>query len=354
MWVRSLQVRNLRSIAQAGLELEPGLNVFFGKNAQGKTSVLEAVGLVARGRSFRTERLAQLVRHGADGMSASVTTAGREPGSELEVRVDQAGRELRLFGRTVAPREYHGRLEAVVYSTERLAVVHGSPRQRRQYFDRGAAALWPAYRQLLSEYERVLQQRNAALASQQAGLEAWDQRFLDTAARLRVRRAAYLQRLQAALDQSFRPAGERYTVSVSPAPQDVETAHAALVEQGRALQGAERRRGRTLFGPHRDPLELSVDGLPAEVWASAGQARSLLLALSEAALAVYEQERGTAAVALLDDLDSELDEGRADEICRRLSAHGQLLVTTAHASWARSQSSGGRVFEVEAGRIRPL
>ena len=353
MWVRSLQVRNLRCIAQAELSLEPGLNLFFGRNAQGKTSILEALGLVARGRSFRTERLEQLVRRGSAAMSASALAAGQEPELQLEVRVDQSRRQLRMFGREVPVRDYHGRLEALVYSTERLSVVHGTPRDRRQYFDRAAAALWPAYRQQLGEYERVLQQRNAALATAQPGLEAWDQRWLETAARVRVRRTAYLARLQAALEQAFRPAGERYSLGVRPAPTDVAAAQAALVEEWRPLQAAERRRGRTLCGPHRDPIELSVDGQAAEVWASAGQARSLLLALTEAALLVYRQERGTAAVALLDDLDSELDEGRADEICRRLSTQGQLLVTTAHAAWARSQASAGRIFEVEAGCIRP-
>ena len=106
------------------------------------------------------------------------------------------------------------------------------------------------------------------------------------------------------------------------------------------------------MGPHRDPIALTIDGAEAAEQASAGQCRSLLLALSLATLEVYEAEQGTPAVALLDDLDSELDEERAAALCTEVARRGQALVTTAHPRWAERMRDAGRVFAVEQGEVR--
>jgi DNA replication and repair protein RecF len=245
-----------------------------------------------------------------------------------------------------------------VYSSQRQRVVYGTMRERRLYFDRAAAALWPAYRQLLGEYERVLKQRNAALESGSGAgaLSAWDERLCDVGARVWLRRAAYLQRVQKSLDSGFQPSGERYVVALRPAPPEggAESTRAVLARALADSRPAERRLRRTRVGPHRDAVDLFIDGQEAAVWGSAGQARSLLLALTEAALEVYREEHGTSAVALLDDIDSELDEQRAFEVCQRAAGRGQTLVTTAHRTWGRGLGANGQIFEVEQGRIRPL
>jgi DNA replication and repair protein RecF len=355
MWVSRLHVRDLRNLRDVAVEMEPGLNVFVGRNAQGKTSLLEAVGLLARGRSFRTEDTRELIRHGTGGLWAGGSAREDDRASELEIELTATARRLRVDGRDVAPRGYHGRLEAVVYSTDRLRVVRGPMRERRAFLDRGAAALWPAYRQALRDYERVVLQRNAALVNGTRDLAAWDERFVRHGAALRQRRAAYVERLRGALaGERFAPAGERFDVSLGPCgePAGEETHRERLRAEVDARQRDERRARRSLVGPHRDAVALTVDGREAGEVASSGQVRSLLLALALAALSVYRQERGTSAVALLDDLDSELDEHRASALCREVAARGQALVTTAHPEWARRLGGLARVFEVEEGRVR--
>lgn len=355
-WVGRLEVTDLRNIRRAEVELDSGLNVLVGPNAQGKTSLLEAVGLLARARSFRSDDLRTVVRSGRPTLRVRGTVHEERRTSELEVELAVGRRRLSVGGTGVTAREYHGRLEAHVYSTERLRVVNGTPRDRRQYVDRGAAALWPAYRQLLRDYERVLAQRNAALESgRQAGLAAWDETFVDVGARLRARRAAYLGRLQAELEGGYSPRGERYEIDVEPhgLMDDEAGARARLAEEVDARRTDERQARRSLAGPHRDQVRLRLGGCEASEMASSGQARSLMLALTLAALAVYRSERGTSAVALLDDLDSELDEERAAVLCRDVSARGQAVVTTAHAGWVRRLESPRRVFAVDAGEVRP-
>ncbi len=350
-WVERLAIRNLRSIHEATLELHPGLNVFHGRNAQGKTSLLEAVGVVARGRSFRTDDAASMIRHGAPALLARA--AGAEAGREesLEVELNETQRIYRIDGRPVAPREYSGRLEVVVYSTDRLRVVHGSMRERRQYLDRQAAALWPSYRAELRGFERLLAQRNAALERAARDVELWTERFAESAARLRRRRSRFGARLTEALAEGFRPSGERYEVRCcEPGGSEEESARQLAAELA-AVAARERAAQRTLAGPQRDPVALLIDGRDAAQSASSGQARSLLLALTLAALRVYHEETGRAAVALLDDLDSELDAERAGALCEQVAQRGQALVTSAHPGWAESLRPLGRVYHVSEGRV---
>lgn len=351
-WVENLAVRDFRNIREAAVDLHPGLNVFHGRNAQGKTSLLEAVGVVARGRSFRTEDAPSMIRRGAGALLARARGAETGGAASLEVELRPGMRVFRLDGRDVAPREYHGRLEVVVYSTDRLRVVRGSMRDRRQFLDRQAASLWPSYRADLRGFERLLAQRNAALEQRAGDLEVWTERFVESGARLRHRRAAYAARLNVALGEGFRPAGESYEVRTAVRPASEEDGRRELTREIGTLGPRERAAGRSLAGPQRDEVALLLDGHDAGHSASSGQARSLLLALALATLRVYREETGRAAVALLDDLDSELDEQRAGALCEEVTRRGQALVTSAHARWAEGLRALGQIFHVSEGQVR--
>ena len=354
MWIETLSLYNLRVLQEVHVELGPGLNVFVGPNAQGKTSILEGVGLLARARSFRTEDTTSAVRRGAPTLLAQAWARNGSGRTRLEVEVGAQMRRLAVDGRAVAPREYAGRLEVALYSGERLRLIRGSMRDRRDYVDRGAAGLWPAYRHELADFGRVLVQRNAVLSAGGRDLDAWSERFALLGARVRRRRAAYAERLNGALANGFRPGGETYTISVAPVlvhQTEAAAAH-ALQEELRERRVEERRAGRTLVGPQRDRVRLEAGGEDVAS-ASSGQARSLLLALTIAALDVYAAERGDAAIALLDDLDSELDEERLAAVCAAVARRGQALVTTAHPGWAGATTARPqRLYRVENGRIR--
>jgi DNA replication and repair protein RecF len=348
------EVRDLRNIQHAEVELAPGLNVFVGRNAQGKTSLLEAVGLLARGRSFRTEATATLIRRGSAALVARGFAAEGPEAERLEIELTPSERRLRVDGKEVAPRAYHGHLDVVVYATDRLRVIRGPMRERRLFLDRGAAALWPSYRRALREYERVLRQRNTAFLAGERALAPWDDRLVASGAALRVKRARYVQRLSGALARGYQARGESYALSLEPgAPAGEEQARSALARELESRAGEERRRRITLSGPHRDQLAILVDGRDAQESASSGQARSVLLALTLAVAEVYREERGRPATLLLDDLDSELDEQRTRDVCRGVAERAQALVTTAHPAWAERLDGLARRFHVVEGRISP-
>jgi DNA replication and repair protein RecF len=352
--VGRVDVRDLRNIREASVELGPGLNVFWGQNAQGKTSFLETVGLIARGRSFRTESTETLIRRGAPSLWARGVAKGPSREATLEVELRPGARRFLLNGREAPPRSYHGKLEVMVYSTDRLKVVRGTMRDRRQFLDRTASVLFPAYRRALREYERVLLQRNAALDRGARDLAVWTDAFLEAGSELRTRRSAYVARLARALVEGFRPRGERYGLRVDPDLADHAQHHLHLRAELERRGGEEVRARRTLVGPHRDPVLLTIDGEDAGEAASSGQARSLLLALTVATLDIHREETGEAAVALLDDLDSELDFERTAELAREITRRGQALITTAHRGWADRLSDLGPQFEVAHGAIQPL
>jgi DNA replication and repair protein RecF len=353
VWVSALHAQDLRNLRSTGLTLAPGLNVLVGRNAQGKTSLLEALALLARGRSFRTEDVRALIRRGTDALRAegTVHTASRE--THLGVVVSRQGRQLLVEGQEVRPREYHGRLAVVVYSTDRLRVVRGPQKERRLFLDRAAGALWPSYRQVMRDYDRVLAQRNAALGGGGgSALQPWNERFAAVGAVMRTRRARYVELLRERLRARENPSGESYDVVLAVGQGTVREEEAHLLGQIQRRQADEARQRHSLVGPHRDVVGLTVDGEEASVAGSSGQARSLLLALSLAMLDVHRAQTGESAVALLDDLDSELDEERATALCHEVARHGQAVVTTARPDWARRLGAEAREFEVQDGRVR--
>jgi DNA replication and repair protein RecF len=355
VWVRHLSINDLRNIRHVSVELHPQLNVFCGRNAQGKTSLLEAVGLLARGRSFRTDDSPSLIRHGRPCLVARGEVDQDGLFNALEVELHAGRRRLRVDGRDVSPRDYHGRLEAVVYSTDRLRVIRGTMRDRRQFLDRSAAALWPSYRAELRAFERVLRQRNVALQERARDLSVWTDQLVEHGARLRLRRAAYAARLTDRLARGYRPGDEDYDVLIHPHPTArEEDERGVLAAQLRSILSRELAAGRTLAGPHRDQVKLLLNGRDAAVEASSGQARSFLLALALASLEVYRQETGRRAVALLDDLDSELDRERTQQLCTEVSAQAQALVTSAHPAWAEDLRPRARLFLVSEGAVHDV
>jgi DNA replication and repair protein RecF len=352
VWVKQLGIHDLRNIRETTVDLHPGLNIFCGQNAQGKTSLLEAVGFVARGRSFRTENAPSVIRRGAAQLQACAEAGENGHFTVLEVELERGRRQFRVDGHDVTHRDYQGRLEVVVYSTDRLRVIRGSMRERRQFLDRSAGALWPTYRAEARAFERVLSQRNAALQGSARDLPVWTDRFIESGARLRLRRAQYAARLSAALADGFSPAGEVYGVLTRPGlTVTEEDARAALADELVPLLPRERALGRSLAGPHRDGVVLLLNGRDAATEGSSGQARSLLLALVLASLELYRKETGRTAVALLDDLDSELDQDRTHAICADVASRAQALVTSAHPGWAESLRSQGQLFHVSAGQV---
>lgn len=344
--VGRLWITDFRCFAQAEVALAPGLTVLHGANAQGKTSLLEAVGWVARARSFRGVPDALLVRRGHDQavVRCEVSTSERTQLFEAEIKV--AGRNrIRCNTQPVArARDLHGLLRVTVFAPDDLALVKDGPAVRRAYLDELLAMIAARYDAARADFERVLKQRNALLrgrvhdAAARATLEVFDDQLVRAGAELVRGRLRLVERLRPQVDAAYRalaPGARSIT-----AEYVAEWAHAPLTEDdGPELEGhlraaierrrrAEVERGVTLVGPHRDDLRLAIDGFDARAQASQGEQRTLALALRLAGHAVVTDLVGAAPVLLLDDVFSELDAARASALVASLPP-GQTLLTTA-------------------------
>jgi DNA replication and repair protein RecF len=337
MRLTHLEADQIRNLKQVTLPLSAGLTIIAGRNGQGKTSLLEAVYLLATGRSFRTRRLDEAIAWDGGPLRVAGRCSGRAGEVDLAVVVGSTGRRLLANGAEVELRSYLGRLDVVDLTAERMEAIRGGPAERRRFLDRGIVGLRPARLRLLTEYRHVLGQRNALLrrgrALDAAGpgqLEVWDQRLCEAAAALHDERRRYTERLAASLSAvaSLLPIGaEDLVVHYRPSPPAAATEPPDRLPEvlGRVL---ERDRARdqelrhTAAGPHRDDLAIELRGIDLRRYGSAGQVRAAMIALKMAKLAMLREERGEAPLFLMDDFDSDLDEVRMSAVADALHRGG--------------------------------
>ena len=358
MYLESLELIDFRSYASAECRIGPGVRVFTGPNAQGKTNLLESVQYLATGGSHRVSGDAPLVRSGAEVavIRAAGRTAERRVTVELEIRASGRNR-ARLNGQPQGrTRDAIGVIRAVMFAPEDLALVRGDPSERRGFLDELLGQRRPAYNAARQEYERVLRQRNALLkdARRRAGapdetLDAWTDALVRAGATLIAARVAVVHALSGPAEDAYR---ELLSGAGQPdAANQIELAYE--LSTGRRLQGdpgegvpdpalladelreglmarasEERDRGLTLAGPHRDELALRIGDLPAKGYASHGECWSLALALRLASREVLA-EIGEEPIVLLDDVFAELDERRRERLADRCAGFEQVLVTAA-------------------------
>ena len=337
-----LELRAFRNYAGAELDPAPGLTVVTGGNGEGKTNLLEAVGWLATLSSFRGAPAEALVREGDERAVLRASVARTEAGGAVrttlvEAELTRSGRDRVLVNR--APlrrsRDLLGTLRTTVFSPDDLALVKGGPGERRRYLDDLLVACAPRHAATRSDLERVLRQRGALLRSSGGRatpdvvttLDVWDAKLTELGEALGRARSKLVERLlplaaSAHADVAGPEAGD---VGVVYAPHWREGGLATALAASRA---EDLRRGVTTVGPHRDDLDVLLDGRPARTHASQGEQRSLALALRLAGHHLVAEVTGTWPVLLLDDVFSELDAARAGALLRALPA-GQALLTTA-------------------------
>jgi DNA replication and repair protein RecF len=355
--LEQLELTDFRSYRTASVRFQPGANVLVGRNAQGKTNVLEAIFYLAGGSSHRTSSDVPLVRAGAEAaiIRARVhTDANRELLIEYELRPGGRNR-ARVGGQTqTRVRDAIGLLRAVLFAPEDVQIVRGDPADRRRFLDDLLTQRRPAYHAARQEYERVLRQRNALLRTARgrgtrpgATLDTWTDALVAAGSAVLAARIAVVHALAGPTAQAYAdllagdvgaaaPVGLEYQLSTGrrvtgssgegmPVPGEL----AAELRAGLGeLFDAELDRGVTLAGPHRDDLLLTLSDLPAKGFASHGETWSLVLALRLASREVLF-EVGDEPVVLLDDVFAELDEYRRDRLASHCRRFGQVLVTAA-------------------------
>ena len=338
-----------------------------GRNGEGKSNLLEAVELLGSLRSHRCSVDRDLIRRGE---RQSLLAADCSGGDRLELELRrQGGRQARRNGKLLDRQlDLIGPLRCVGFSALDLDLVRGEPALRRQWLDRVVLQLEPVYAELLSRYGRLLRQRSQLLRrglgqGQLDGLlEAFDQQMALIGTRLhrrRLRALARLQPLAAAWQERLSGGREQLLLRYQPGSVlEGEEAEApwrdALLEQLHRQRPEELRLGQCSVGPHRDEIALELGGQPARRYGSAGQQRTLVLALKLAELELVRQLWGEPPLLLLDDVLAELDPGRQQLLLEAVGEGHQCLVSATHlGAFSGGWNQRSQVVTVEAGTLLP-
>lgn len=370
MQITELTLRSYRSYETLHLAFDPGVQIFLGANAQGKTNIIEALYYAAFGRSHRTSSDAELIRVGADGAHIGLSFRRHDVPGELSFTFTRgARRRITYAGESLRQRDLVGILPMVLFSPEDLFLVKGAPALRRRYLDAELSQASPAYYGELLRYTRILKQRNAVLKDIRERLAApddlppWDAQLAKSAAYIVTRRIAAVAQLGAlsARVQAVLAAGEELALAYEIAGAGAEDfAEDDMTEalhvwynkmlcEGRARDIA---RAATGVGPHLDDLILRVGGMSLRSYGSQGQQRTGALALKLAELFYLQENIGEAPILLLDDVMSELDADRRRALLDFIRhEHIQTFITATDAAYFPTERMGTYRY-VEAGTVR--
>ncbi len=383
-YLSRLRLTNFRNLTHLDLGLSPGVTVYYGPNAQGKTTLLEAVYLLCIARSFRAENEREVVRFEAAnaGEQALVDGTVEKNGQRLRVIIgyqptqrsnkDSNGlaynvrKEIRVNRLKHTAGELIGQVNAVLFSAADIELVQGPPSGRRRFLDILLSQSDSLYLKGLQRYHRVVQQRNQLLRLLRENradadeLAFWDDELVREGAWITWRRYEAMRELTpACVRQHEDLSGPEENLEVEYRPSvrlagDVTEVEENFREALAAASHRERARPVTAVGPHRDDFNLTIDGADMGVFASRGQARTLALTLRLAEAEFLESVRGEGPVVLFDDALSEMDSSRRHRLLEKATGYEQVLITTTDLEQVSDFfGSGANYRYVSGGQVWP-
>lgn len=351
MTVMRLRLEDFRNYSWQELTLGPGLFVFEGANAQGKTALLEAIYLGATARSFRTAREADLIRWGQPRGGLHLDLQ-RDSGKARQLTIRWEGQPFQrsIFLNDEPVRklsQFLSELPLALFTPDDLELVQGGPEQRRGYLDLLLCKLYPAYLEALGRYQKVLRQKGALLKNGSPGdqLDSWDSLLGQHGAEIVNYRREICQRLAPRLRKLYAE------LSAETSALDLLYRPAVAGDLAEALRrgrGEEIRRRTCLVGPHRDEVQITLGQAEVRRFGSQGQQRTLALALRLTQAEILLEIGKERPVILLDDCFSELDPGRQARLLEWLQAAAQVLITTATPLQLQPQH---QLFRVQEGKV---
>jgi len=384
MYIKYVLIENIRNHIRTEIVLEPNLNVFFGPNGSGKTSILEAISISTFSKSFVTNYDHQIVRHNENYYSIEI---GAETDSQIPFTIRviyqlSKGKEIRdSSGELLSSQNLIGRIPIVVLSPDMKQIIFGPPSERREFVDKIISQTDQYFLQKLINYKRILKQRNKLLFELSTGdrtqyelLEVWNQKLIETAAFIIHKRCIFSKIFAPMLTQSYESVSKGIeSIGFAYAPfgfsnEEISELYqndfptniilSVLQYQLQKFREKEIERGTTLFGPHKDDFQIFLNNAISSEVASQGQSKSILVALKYAEIEYLQKHKGTNPVVLFDDIFSELDLDRTERVLSLMNELKiQLMITTTDLSPISSVISKFEtygIFKVDSGKVEKL
>lgn len=366
MNVTSLNINNFRNIEHLEMEPDKGINIIFGENAQGKTNLIESIWLFSGFRSFRGSKDNELIRFGEDFFRAEMSFYGgnREQNAKLIVSRQQKKILLNSVPLT-ATSKLIGNFNCVVFAPTYLSLIKGNPSERRKFIDSALCQIKPFYAKLLTDYNKILSQRNTLLKELKFSnknyefLEIWNDNLAEKASLIINERIKYLKKLSETASHIYNGlSSEKETFSLSYLMKvsanryeklSEEISKDSILEIIKQSENSDILYGTTNIGSHRDEINIKIDSVSAKSFGSQGQQRSAALALKLGEAEILKEITGERPVALLDDVMSELDVNRQDYILNHIR-DWQVFITCCEPSTVL-RLYDGKTFEIKNGRV---
>lgn len=356
MRITELELKNFRNVKELSLIPDAGINILYGENAQGKTNVLEAIWLFSGLKSFRGAKDAELVNFEAEcaKMKLGFATSARTNKAEITVN---GRRNATLNGVSLkSPSELIGKFRTVVFAPSFLSIIQDGPGERRKFTDAAVCQLKPGYAGLLAEYNRLIKQRNSLLKDVSYNsalldvLDVLDEKAAEAGERIIAERSLYLKTVKKSVCDIYGGLSSgREEISFEYVKKYADGKNTPLKDIFRANRKEDILNKTTSAGPHRDDIEIYINGISARLYGSQGQQRSCALALKLGEASVIREQTGEQPVALLDDVMSELDMNRQDYILNHIK-DWQVFITCCEPSSVLRMCSG-KTLNIEKGRL---
>jgi DNA replication and repair protein RecF len=368
LWIKNLKLKNFRNYERLEINFSNNFNIIYGDNAQGKTNIIEAIFLCASGRSHRTPRDFEMIRNGTDRFEVSVVL--RKNSDEEEISILFGNEERKRIKINEVPLrktgDLMGHLNAVIFSPEDLMVIKQGPAERRRFIDITLSQMKPAYFYELQQYNRIMFQRNTLLKKAESGridenmLDVWDRHIAKTGSKIIYERIGLIKRLDAlaakrhekltnyaeSLNLFYKPS---LAFDENSTAEDIEAAFKNTLYKNRR---EEHRRGATSTGPHRDDIDILINGKNTKIYGSQGQQRTSVLSVKLAEIDLIKEEIGEYPVLLLDDVLSELDGRRKEYLLDSIDGL-QTFITCTDREFYDKEKKEAAFFYVNAGRVNP-
>lgn len=360
MKINRIRLENYRNIDDLTVDFDD-VNIIWGENAQGKTNLIEAIYLFTGAKSFRGAKDSQLIKMGKENSKISIdfVSNDREQNAQIEIKTK---RSATLNGiKKKSPALLGDELKAVVFSPVHLSMIKDGPSERRHFIDSALCQIKGNYRNLLKDYNRALQQRNSLLKDMknnpemESMLYIWNDNLAHTGAKIIYQRLKYLD--------AITPYAKEIFLGISGGREEIDLKYIGADDYILDIEDIERKlkfalnesksvdiiNRITTKGPHRDDIEILINGTSARIYGSQGQQRSCVLAIKLAEASLLKKMTGAQPIALLDDVMSELDEKRQDYILNHIK-DWQVFITCCDKETIL-RLKNGKTFHIENGNL---
>lgn len=369
MKLKTLQLQNYRNYESISLNCHPDVNILIGENAQGKTNLLESIYTLALAKSHRTSNDKELIRFDSDYAKIEGDLSYRYGEMPLTMYITKKGKQVKINHLEQSRlTQYIGHLNVVLFAPEDLNIVKGSPQIRRRFIDMELGQISAVYLNDLSQYQRILKQKNNYLKQLQyrqktdsTMLEVLNQQFAEYALKITLRREHFINELESLAKPIHSGiTNDRETLSLNYLPsiklENKDKSETERLEEVLTILNdnmeREKDRGVCLYGPHRDDLGFNVNGMDAQTYGSQGQQRTTALSIKLAEIELMNIEVGEYPILLLDDVLSELDDSRQSHLLSTIQHKVQTFVTTTSVDGIEHEiMKNAKLYRINQGEI---